>query len=364
MNNDQQEPFKREDRYIVIKRKDLDRLSPIDRDVVVSNLEHISAILFGWNVPDRECLVIESDWPEYAQAWASIEERVTGQPAAQHQGEPVAWATDREIQALRGGNIASMYPNEVLTKIPLYAHADTGEIERLRQEVDRLKGGGQLLVQDRNDLRAKVVERDAMLKGWLSMSPSNFMSMIEGTKAILSASAEPSAQVAQYPNRLCHIDYTAHPYKCGCLKGDEESQRIYDEHCRAGSAEPSAPKCRKCGDTGVIEDKGKDELPGGEFVERGLVSCPGCEDQGAPVEIDERASIKLVDILANDLEKWPAECDEVFQTSSGRIIGVRHGDDLFSIKVGTYTLNTEGNDPHVSHGQWLKARAALERNHG
>lgn len=33
-----------------------------------------------------------------------------------------------------------------------------------------------------------------------------------------------------YPNRLCHIDYTAHPYRCGCLKGDEEAQRRFDEH--------------------------------------------------------------------------------------------------------------------------------------
>lgn len=54
----------------------------------------------------------------------------------------------------------------------------------------------------------------------------------------LSASAEPSAPATKYPNRLCHIDYTAHPYRCGCLRGDEESQRIYDEHCR--SAEPEA----------------------------------------------------------------------------------------------------------------------------
>ena len=39
-----------------------------------------------------------------------------------------------------------------------------------------------------------------------------------------------SRPMAKYPNRLCHIDYTAHPYKCGCLKGDDEAQRIYFEH--------------------------------------------------------------------------------------------------------------------------------------
>ena len=33
-----------------------------------------------------------------------------------------------------------------------------------------------------------------------------------------------------YPNRLCHADKYTHPYICGCLKGDEEAQRRFDEH--------------------------------------------------------------------------------------------------------------------------------------
>lgn len=41
-----------------------------------------------------------------------------------------------------------------------------------------------------------------------------------------------------YPNRLCHIDYTAHPYICGCLKGDEEAQRRYDEKFGKPAAQP------------------------------------------------------------------------------------------------------------------------------
>lgn len=38
--------------------------------------------------------------------------------------------------------------------------------------------------------------------------------------------------VVQYPNRLCHIEPSAHPYLCGCLKGDEEAQKIYDDYLR------------------------------------------------------------------------------------------------------------------------------------
>jgi hypothetical protein len=35
-----------------------------------------------------------------------------------------------------------------------------------------------------------------------------------------------------YPDRLCHIDYTAHPHRCGCLSGDDEAQRRFDEYQR------------------------------------------------------------------------------------------------------------------------------------
>ncbi len=60
-------------------------------------------------------------------------------------------------------------------------------------------------------------------------------------------------------------------------------------------AEPSAPKCKACGDTGVIDDKAKDELPTGHFVERGLVACKQCEEPSAPVEptvLDDRTSFE------------------------------------------------------------------------
>ncbi|QHJ79325.1 MAG: hypothetical protein [Bacteriophage sp.] len=33
-----------------------------------------------------------------------------------------------------------------------------------------------------------------------------------------------------YPGRLCHADKGAHPYICGCLKGDAEAQRRFDDH--------------------------------------------------------------------------------------------------------------------------------------
>jgi hypothetical protein len=67
--------FKREELYIVIKRKDLNT-APFA--ALHSFLEHLQAL--DGLLPARQFLVIESDWPEYEPAWAMIEARMTGQP--------------------------------------------------------------------------------------------------------------------------------------------------------------------------------------------------------------------------------------------------------------------------------------------
>lgn len=92
-----------------------------------------------------------------------------------------------------------------------------------------------------DELRAQLAGRDELLReiagDVLFVAPS----YRQKAEALLSASAEPSAPAAPYPNRLCHIDYTAHPYQCGCLKGDEEPQRRYDAQVGRATAEPRPP---------------------------------------------------------------------------------------------------------------------------
>lgn len=72
--------FHREDRYVVIKRSDLER---IPNAQVVSRflaaLAEVSA--HSVRIPQRKFLVIESDWPEYKQCWGMIEARVSGEEA-------------------------------------------------------------------------------------------------------------------------------------------------------------------------------------------------------------------------------------------------------------------------------------------
>jgi hypothetical protein len=67
--------FQREDRYIVIKRSDLERLRGGQTEGLRQQLSKVYPLL-----PKRQCAVIESDWPEFEQVWRMIEARAAGNP--------------------------------------------------------------------------------------------------------------------------------------------------------------------------------------------------------------------------------------------------------------------------------------------
>jgi hypothetical protein len=70
--------FEREDRYLVFKRKDIEKyLTENDQSVLygVSNIIRKGRFKDGRDF-DMDCVVIESDWPEYEPAWEMIEDRV------------------------------------------------------------------------------------------------------------------------------------------------------------------------------------------------------------------------------------------------------------------------------------------------
>lgn len=69
---DERAAFEREhDRYFVIKRKDLD----------IDQLRDLTAFIDHGDIPTRQCVVVEEDWPEYEPVWAMIEARMTGRAA-------------------------------------------------------------------------------------------------------------------------------------------------------------------------------------------------------------------------------------------------------------------------------------------
>ena len=75
--------FKREQRYFVVKVKDAkEYLDARQLEKLAEIADTISEGRKKGGIPDVECVVVESDWPEYEPTWKAIEARVTGvQPA-------------------------------------------------------------------------------------------------------------------------------------------------------------------------------------------------------------------------------------------------------------------------------------------
>ncbi len=67
--------FVKEDRYIVLKKSNLVFLTESQRVVLDEICRTHANTRKGFGRPPLECVIVESDWPEYVQVWKSIEER-------------------------------------------------------------------------------------------------------------------------------------------------------------------------------------------------------------------------------------------------------------------------------------------------
>lgn len=70
--------FRREDRYLVIKRTDMDKADIGIRQGFQRNSRWLHDSMLKNGAPARSFLVIESDWPEYEAVWKMIEDRMNG----------------------------------------------------------------------------------------------------------------------------------------------------------------------------------------------------------------------------------------------------------------------------------------------
>jgi hypothetical protein len=74
--------FKREDRYLVIKKSDLSHvLESFNTAFPAAALRTILEQVQEYRMvrgasPNMECVVVEKDWPEYGPTWAAIEKRM------------------------------------------------------------------------------------------------------------------------------------------------------------------------------------------------------------------------------------------------------------------------------------------------
>ena len=100
--------FQRENRYLVLKRKDLEKLPRRITDPLNFWLEENAR-----HLPNRQYVVIESDWPEYEVAFKLIEARVTGKPSEIDELRAALAKAEQENDAMRSRIDALRKPNPI-----------------------------------------------------------------------------------------------------------------------------------------------------------------------------------------------------------------------------------------------------------
>ncbi|GBL59221.1 hypothetical protein PCLA_13f0067 [Pseudomonas citronellolis] len=150
----ERETFKRENRYIVIKRKDLALVPVAYRRHLVEPLGSLMS-----HIPHRECVVVESDWPEYETVWRMIEARVTGESLAQPSPAPELEHIHSLISVFRNAtrDDANNGGREYFEK------ARSAEQE-LRQEIDRIVGALRAELEAERDLVKVLQEQNDALR--------------------------------------------------------------------------------------------------------------------------------------------------------------------------------------------------------
>lgn len=92
--------FKREDRYLVIKRSDLNQAlksypSANAKEGLRLILQSIDVVRTKRNKQPLKCVVVESDWPEYEPVWGMIESRVNKNDKLKPRR--ICWVCDKQI---------------------------------------------------------------------------------------------------------------------------------------------------------------------------------------------------------------------------------------------------------------------------
>ena len=81
--------FKQENRYIVLKRTDVEGLSNRDLLSLSRLCQKVDVLRAKHGKLALKCVVVEKDWPEYQPTWDAIKKRVLGEPLNEPQKGPL-----------------------------------------------------------------------------------------------------------------------------------------------------------------------------------------------------------------------------------------------------------------------------------
>ena len=203
------EVFKREERYIVIKHSDISGFWREDvREQFFAALERLNE--HHVRIPQRQFLVIESDWPEYEPAWQMIEDRVAGRPSTASaflallaERNALAFLLKRFVDGEhdQDENQAErhMYHDEAQTllaylggQVQGYTLVPDDALRALTAERDALRKG-LTKVFNHIECNTECMVRDLVNWGTPRINPNDFYTECEAIKAIASAALNADA---------------------------------------------------------------------------------------------------------------------------------------------------------------------------
>ena len=203
------EVFKREERYIVIKHSDISGFWREDvREQFFAALERLNE--HHARIPQRQFLVIESDWPEYEPAWQMIEDRVAGRPSTASafrallaERNALAFLLKRFVDGEhdQDENQAErhMYHDEAQTllaylggQVQGYTLVPDDALRALTAERDALRKG-LTKVFNHIECNTECLVRDLVNWGTPRINPNDFYTECEAIKAIASAALNADA---------------------------------------------------------------------------------------------------------------------------------------------------------------------------
>lgn len=307
--------FKRERRYVVLKLKDADNIPNPVRERLDDALREANQYL-----PDREYVVIESDWPEYEVAWKMIEARCGGAAQAQQTTEKGTACSTSNFRKKPVVIQAKQLTEETIREVYEWVHGPVTLKHRLAEDrwddycgIVKTDGMNIPTLEDGSDGRAKHV---ASIGDWIIRGIAG--EFYPCKPDIFAATYEPVAQAQQTTNNPFNVTRPDEPADYGHDNSVSSAYQTpyYCSKCDTHMGDVDLPKnvplrkdaiCWKC-----MEQAQQPPVEGPELPWREVADCvldalsdrAGILDLDVEAEMEEEIRQEVADTIKAGVQAW------------------------------------------------------------
>jgi hypothetical protein len=166
--------FKREERYLVFKRKDLCHMSE----------KQLKEWMWEWDIETVDCVVVESDWPNYEHTWETIQAVAEGSYSRSENALLCVMLPSSVLKSIEGRDVGFLlslgliiYEEKTRTVSPrdLYQQQVIGNVND-----NTLKYSFSITRELSNKIRLRAGEYDFNLHFFVEMLIDNALTELKG----------------------------------------------------------------------------------------------------------------------------------------------------------------------------------------